>query len=427
VNQPDTHTLLICTVGGTHEPLVKTLRHWKPKKVVFLPSEETQSRIDSVLRAFAEHEESPLSPGCYEVRPVDDAQDLLACIRSFQRLAETVGDWRKRGGDYRVVVDITAGTKCMSAALALVARRWPCRFAYVGGTRRDKEGAGVVQPGFEQVLHNDNPWNALGYQAIEEACTLFDRNAFAAAAALLQTARTAADDKAVKRTLSTFDQICQAYDKWDRFQHEGALKELENALKNDNDIRTTLGDSRSDSFLKCMNENTRHLKGLRANAGEAPPDGIVPDLLANAQRRADEGRYDDAVARLYRAIEATAQLRLKREHKLETANTPREALPEPLRREWEHRAENGTVRLGLQDAYRLLRELGDPLGTEFERMELTHPVKSPLNARNNSILAHGFHPAKEDVFNRLWGAAINLAGCNEDALPRFPSLTEKGA
>ncbi len=34
------------------------------------------------------------------------------------------------------------------------------------------------------------------------------------------------------------------------------------------------------------------------------------DLLRNAERRAARGRYDDAAARLYRALEMLAQMRM---------------------------------------------------------------------------------------------------------------------
>lgn len=39
--------------------------------------------------------------------------------------------------------------------------------------------------------------------------------------------------------------------------------------------------------------------------------GMVEDLVANADRRATEGKYDDAVARLYRATEMVAQVRFR--------------------------------------------------------------------------------------------------------------------
>ena len=48
------HILMICTVGGTPEPLVKSLLHWRPDRIVFIPSEQTQSQLNTVLQKHAE-------------------------------------------------------------------------------------------------------------------------------------------------------------------------------------------------------------------------------------------------------------------------------------------------------------------------------------------------------------------------------------
>ena len=65
----------------------------------------------------------------------------------------------------------------------------------------------------------------------------------------------------------------------------------------------------------------------------------VGDLLRNAERRAAQSRFDDAVARLYRALELFAQLRLRKILSREGPNgeemgqgfkLPLEGLPEEL-------------------------------------------------------------------------------------------------
>ena len=177
------HNLLVCSVGGTPNPIVKSLVEWKPARVLFVTSKQTQSLVDTVLRAYAEVSSSPLSPGQYEVTLVADAEDLIGCVTTIRELGRDVTGWiRRSGGDYAVVIDFTAGTKCMTAALALVSQRWHCRYSYVGGARRTKEGIGVVEPGTERVVHCANPWDALGYQAVEDFMILFDQCAFASAA-----------------------------------------------------------------------------------------------------------------------------------------------------------------------------------------------------------------------------------------------------
>lgn len=98
--------------------------------------------------------------------------------------------------------------------------------------------------------------------------------------------------------------------------------------------------------------------------------------------------------------------------------------PSPLRKTWNPRAEEGVVKLGLQDAYALLGALNNPLGAKFQNAKLNDP-KSPLTARNRSILAHGFARVSLEVFERLWEAALNLANCQEADLPSFPKLGER--
>lgn len=66
------------------------------------------------------------------------------------------------------------------------------------------------------------------------------------------------------------------------------------------------------------------------------------DLLANAKRRKDEGRIDDAVARLYRAIEVVAQVALKDRHGFKSSEkVPLDRVPEALRPGWAPRASDG--------------------------------------------------------------------------------------
>lgn len=414
--------LLICTVGGSPEPLVKSLLEWQPARVLFVPSAQTRAQVDAVLRAYAEHAGAPLRPGEYEIYPVPNAEGLEECLSVIRRLDQEVYRWNTRGSDYRVIADFTAGTKCMTAALVLQARRWSCRYSYVGGATRSKEGVGVVETGSERVVHWANPWEALGYQAVEDACLLFDQQAFIPAARLLDEARKATDDGAVKRSLSTFHQLCEGYALWDRFQHEDAARQIGAILKNAADIQAMLGPTRFDEVIGAIKGNQETLRQLVC---QPQSRAMVSDLLANASRRKREARYDDGVARLYRAIEALAQLALAERHGIQgTDNIILESVPEPLRERWRSRAGDGRLLLGLQDAFELLEALGDDMGKTFKGLKLHDPTRSPLTARNQSILAHGFQPVGDQVFERLWEATIKLGGFAVQDLPTFPRLAK---
>ena len=416
------HTLLVCTVGGTPDPLVKSFLHWRPARILFVPSAQTRSHVDAVLRGYSEHSGQPLSPGCYRICLVEDAEELQGCLRVIKELDHEVADWIGRGGDYQVVADFTAGTKCMSAALALEARRWPCRFSYVGGARRTKDGVGVVEAGSERVIHSANPWDALGFQAVEEFVVLFDQQAFAAGAALAEMAMRNVSEPSRKRELHALKLQAEAYDAWDRFDHKSAMNKLQELARYDNDLRAVFGQATADRVRTWTHAYIDYLRKLVE--GNSPSIQHVVDLLANARRRKTEGRVDDAVARLYRAIESLAQVALAERYEINnTKQVLLERVPEPLHGQWISRAEEGMVFLGLQDAFALLDCLGDELGAMFKQLQLHDRQRSPLTARNQSILAHGFERVSEKVFAQFWTAALQLAAIQEADLPTFPRFS----
>ncbi len=419
---------LIATVGGTPDPLVASLKHWRPSRVCFVPSRQTREQVEAKILPLVAAEGFPLSPGAWDVHELDDAQDFVLCVRRMRELTQRVESWRRRGDGFEVVVDITGGTKWMSGALALVARRWPCHFSYVGGTERTKDGVGIVVSGKEQVLHTANPWNALGAQAAEDAVTLFDRGACGGAVAVLEEALPQVDDPARKRELSVLRNLVAAYEAWDRFDHAEAGRLLGKALEGENDLAALLGADRAGRLCPELARQRALLQTL--TAARTPTRELVADLIANARRREAEKRYDDAVARLYRALEALAQLRLSAEHGIaDTSHVLLDALPEPMRAN-RIPEEGGTVRLGIQEAYALLRSRGDALGEAFAQRRLDDRKKSNLAARNGSILAHGIVPVGAKVCANLWAdvlAVAEAAGLSAADLPEFPRLGERGA
>lgn len=415
------YTLLVCTVGGSAEPIVATLKRWNPVRIRFVPTKETREQIDARVVPLAQSEGIALDPGRYDVLELPDGQDFAACVNTLRQLSPIVEEWLGRGDQYQVVADFTGGTKCMSAALALQAHRWRCVFSYVGGSERSKEGVGVVISGKEQVLHAHNPWDALGFQAVESFVGLFDQLAFAAATSVADRAMRNASEQARKRELNALRLMSEAYDAWDRFDHKGAVSKLNEMEKYDNDLQAILGQTATDRIRRLTRQQKDYLRQLLD--GPSPSVRHVTDLLANARRRRAEGRIDDAVARLYRAIESLAQVALADRHNIpNTKQVPLGEVPETLRGQWASRAEGGSVFLGLQDAYALLDARGDELGTKFKRLNLHDRERSPLTARNRSILAHGFERVSDQVFEQLWNAVLELAGVPETELPSFPRI-----
>lgn len=416
------HVLLVCTVGGSPEPVVAALKRWRPVRVRFVHTPQTKETVKRSVQEAAE-QGFVLDPGRYHpMLELPDAEDLVSCIDRLRVLSGEVEDWVSGGEGFQVVVDLTGGTKCMSAAIATHASRWPCLLSYVGGDLRTRDGVGVVVSGHERVRPTVNPWDALGHHAVGDFVVLFDQRAYAAAANLAERTKKRISILKRKSEFASLEQLAKALDAWDRFDPANSMSLLDRVHKSANELCAALGTPRGERALEGVTRLVTHLGQLVRE--EPPSRHHVLDLLANARRRRDEGRFDDAVARLYRAIEAIAQLALKeRHHVASTEKVPLETIPEPLRTKWVPRANEGVIALGLQDDYALLAALGDDIGRKFQDAGLSSQT-SPLVVRNRSILAHGFDRVTQIVFNKLWTSALSLADVGEQGLPSFPDLAE---
>lgn len=61
------HILLICTVGGSREPIVATLKRWTPARTHFIATPETRSKIAAEIVPLATSENVQLDPGRYDI------------------------------------------------------------------------------------------------------------------------------------------------------------------------------------------------------------------------------------------------------------------------------------------------------------------------------------------------------------------------
>jgi CRISPR-associated protein (TIGR02710 family) len=399
--------------------------------VVFVCSADTRGAVgEKILPGIAEQGIS-LGPAQYSVVEVSDPQNLASCVREMEaQVTPHVRDWRAHDAPAcSVTVDPTGGTKLMSIALGLIARRWECTFRYVGGAarRQGAAGPGVVVNGAETILHSDNPLDFLGYQVADDALTLCGGGDYAAATALLEGGGRRARDPGVKRSLFTLASLAGAFADWDRFAHADAGAGFAGVEKNRGDLERYLA---PETCLLVERELPGWKQRLETLAAGQPSPELIEDLLANAARRRAEHRYDDAVARLYRSVEAMAQWRLASSHQIpDTGAVALARLREEMRSKVVPQ-DDGTAKLGLQSAYELLAAFGDRLGAVFREEHLDNPKRSPLAHRNASILAHGWQPVSERACESLWKSALRLAAelnISEQRLFRFPELKSKSA
>ncbi|RLC91995.1 MAG: TIGR02710 family CRISPR-associated protein [Chloroflexi bacterium] len=402
---------MLISVGSTSEAIVYTLKQTRPSCVIFFLSPETKERVPAIIRALD-----------FELKGFDQiitpsAELLWECYKTLlDQLPQKLQTWRIEPRD--LVVDYTGGTKTMSAALVLATIDLGCSYSYVGGVERDKGGIGVVLDGKERMWYVDNPWDDMAVFERKKANLLFNAARYAAAKMVLDDICSKVSPQQ-RPFYETWSGIVHAYDLWDRFKHKEAHHLLGRGLR---DLR--LMASSSDSLQRKVGQLDQNFSFLSQLTEGKDKGLLVYDLVANAMRRADlENKYDDAVARLYRAIEKAAQDRLRAAYQIEPSSASPQAIPATLRAEYlaRYSDDKGRLRIPLYACYRLLAEQGDGLGARFlDRYE--HDLKALLGERNDSILAHGDKSVREERYRELLRVVMDFIPLEEEKIPRFPDL-----
>jgi CRISPR-associated protein (TIGR02710 family) len=200
--------------------------------------------------------------------------------------------------------------------------------------------------------------------------------------------RELTSDPEIIEKLERYKQLVNGYSTWDKFDHRKALEIL----------RTF------DNSLINIDRNRKFL--LEMERKEWGYDLMIPDLLNNAKRRMDEGKYDDAVARLYRTTELIAQHRLDENYGIKSSDVDLwklqtfPQLEEKTVEKYEKmRDKDGKIKLSLSKDYELLNDLNDGMGKKFfDDQEL----KNLRSKRNFSILAHGLEPVKKEDAEKMF-------------------------
>lgn len=290
-----------------------------------------------------------------------------------------------------IVADYTSGTKSMSAALLAASFEAGLgTVSYIYGTR-DKGGRVIA--GTERPMAFA-PARIFADQNIAQAKISFNLNRFQSCIDICKTIEDTTSVPEILDEIFFIRTLATAYDAWDRFDFYTTLEQFSHLKDN--------------SFLtkyELKGRIEKHKEFLFREKRDAYNYDIVIDLIANANRRfAEEGRFDDGLARLYRAFEYLAQVKLYVDHGgLETKNIDLNSLPDHLKSKYaKKKKENGRVELSLVGDYELLGDLGDGLGKMFNTdRNNDDQFKKALGKRNNSILAHGFQPITR-------GAALTL-------------------
>jgi len=197
--------------------------------------------------------------------------------------------------------------------------------------------------------------------------------------------------------------------RWDRFEWEQALSE---AMHLD-------PQQHSEELIAWWQRVVAAQGMLYGEEPEVACTGyeLVQDLLLNAERRGRRGWYDDAVARLYRALELLAQTYIQ----LELGYHHHEFWDHP---EIQHDCRQWQLRRGVGGLFRWLKHREGDTGLGGAASRQWPVLQQLLDARNHSLLGHGLQPVLQSNWCSLQDRIANLvtttlreAGCRQGAPP----------
>ncbi len=384
-----TKTILICTVGGSHQPIVTAIKSIQPNYVYFIctgndpgtgrPGSAMQiTGKGSCIKAdFKDEKPSlpniPIQVGLAEDQFVvcetlaDDLDNIYSVCQ--QVISEALTNFP----DCHLIADYTGGTKSMSAGLVVAAlENKNVELQLITGNRSDLI---KVRDGFENTQFA-NIENVRFERMIDPYLRSWERYAYSEAEAGLKKIDSPRVPE-LKNRLCLLRDLSRAYAEWDNFNHESAWVILQTYAS------------------RLVSEPQQKLLGNLRRLNDKNPEkrdaARLFDLYLNALRRAEQGRFDDAIARCYRLIEWSAQWLLENQCGIKTANIRAEDIPagfdlSPNR--------DGIYQAGLFAAWQLIKHKTTGAAAQFisqQEKQLLHH----LQCRNLSILAHGFEPIQQ--------------------------------
>lgn len=407
--------VLVLTVGGSCAPLITSIKQNKPKTIHFICSNNSRSQIDGKGKV-CDKSNDPDKPNVlvqseipeekkedlYQIHEIKNIDDFNSC---YVDCLNILSDIREKNPEAEIIVDYTGGTKSMAGGLAAASLEFcGIKLCFVGGERNDLI---QVQDGTQRIRITQTDIVFLNRQ-LKQAKKLMDKYDFWGSIAILEEITMVPSiPENINNEIQCLYSFSKAFRAWDRFDHIEAWKLLKQNRKIAHENVMFL-----ESVICSRVKFDDDLRNIKIE-GICSPKGcgyeLVEDLVLNAERRASQGRYDDAVGRLYRAFEMLVQMRLRdRKYSIDTGNVDLEKLPEILRAEYEARKkENEKIVFGLRNSYELLSRLNpeDELGKLYA--ENRKRLEDSLTIRNKSLYAHGMSPISKVQYEEFYERFVN--------------------
>lgn len=332
------------------------------------------------------------------------------------QLYQAVGEQVRNHPGKKIALDLTSGTKAMSAGMAaagyFLQRVHPSlRVAYVDNDAFDPVLRKPVA-GTEKLILLPNPHEVLGDLDEHLAQELYKAREFGKAADRYNELRR----KTGQGGFEVYASLCEMYQRWYALDFEGALENAERLLKFlGQDAYRNHPLNRRAQRLKEQKEGLEGIVDLLKSQSLADSKGalwLVATLLQLGEER-KERQPVLAALYFYRTLELILQHRLAVRGRSDDAPNLSPEEQDYLRRAlagWLGKPQEQirpVQKLGLLEGIALLRYLSDSVLKQFNEVDL-RGYQGMLQSRNKSLLIHGLEVSKKGDVEKLQQFARKL-------------------
>jgi len=435
--------VLIITVGMREAPIILSFLTLRPKIGILLHTSKSEVIADKVI-----NDNNVIALGIrFEKVEIDE----IDAAKNFQILKQSVlGRIKHTNNDVNgIFVDPTGGRKVMGVSIATFAFFYRIPMVYLHAEER----LSIPVPFTGQIKEIANPYEHYGDIELSMLKRHIECYDFRAALELCKELEATVTDQHLYLKLQQIRKMIHIYNDWDSFLHSTHFQKVPSIEEK---AKIRLADRLETLYLKEMkrfgysfiNEKTLEsnldfLKNLQ-NTWDSKRNLCDPyrliDLYANACRRAEQGKYDDATARIYRCLEMCANLCLEKAGIEKLKNPDYEAFARKngltykiLQNKFSELSgfEKPQNPPGLNDQMFLLKIIGSKVANIYFKMEKLEANGENLrDKRNRSILAHGTSPITKKDFEALdsWTTKIIIGTLGKKEFNRlraqvtFPEL-----
>ena len=414
---------MILTVGTSYEPLVLSIQLFKPKRILFLYTPNTERFIDKVIKFCR------LKNSTYDKRMVREGEPLDV----YREIKTAYLAWNR---PEKIYIDLTGGTKAMSSAAAMAGALIDVQLVYVG-TNDYLIDFRKPKPGSERIQYIGNPYEVFGDLEIEKAITLLKRYNYAGARERLELLKERVPDPVIRQQLNFIYLLTCVYEHWDALEFQQAhacMERLLAELYRDSKLHHQFimmdyipGLMKQKKILDQLVKIPAAIKGYTRMETLKDKEKIVAlmfTLYSNALIREEQEKYDFSTLLLYRLLEMIEQRRLalynvdvsrveyfhieypERLFEGKNALTDKEKFEiyrgkiMEIKKMLFRRSVNDFLpeQISLLEGFIQLAALGDKIVAGTKVIDKIKRIRAMTFLRNNSIYAHGFTPVSRVDF-----------------------------